>query len=269
MKLPCKVVEDMLPIYHDGVCSAESAALIEEHLESCPQCSSMLSQLRADIEIPKISTDDTQPLKKIQKRMQRKRLRALIAIAIILALLPVAFLAGNSLRRQVIGYSEREALICANSFMDCLVVGDYANACSYLDLEDKKHEWLERWFTEEELINFEDDALAKFCELGRSKVEAFGGIEAYNYVEIDSQYAFDYRGNNVYCIHYTVQFAKKSENFDVLVTKNGICGMSAADGYLKHPLVQFCIWSEWLWQDYQGCYYDFDLKTYVYYDQAQ
>ena len=34
MKLPCKVIEDMLPMYYDKVCSQESAALVEEHLRS-------------------------------------------------------------------------------------------------------------------------------------------------------------------------------------------------------------------------------------------
>ena len=29
MKLSCKVIEDMLPIYYDGVCSDESATLVE------------------------------------------------------------------------------------------------------------------------------------------------------------------------------------------------------------------------------------------------
>ncbi len=40
-----------------------------------------------------------------------------------------------------------------------------------------------------------------------------------------------------------------------------------ADGYLKHPLVQFCIWGHWLYDDYLGRYYDYDLQAYVYYDQ--
>ena len=46
MKLSCKVIEDMLPMYYDKVCSEESAALVEEHLKSCTHCSQMLSDLR-------------------------------------------------------------------------------------------------------------------------------------------------------------------------------------------------------------------------------
>ena len=52
MKLSCKVIEDMLPMYYDKVCSEESAALVEEHLRSCPRCGQMLADLGAEIEIP-------------------------------------------------------------------------------------------------------------------------------------------------------------------------------------------------------------------------
>lgn len=267
MKLHCKVIEDMLPIYHDGVCSPESAALIEEHLKDCSQCAGILSRLHADVEIPEIKADDLKPLKKIQKKMKRNLLGVLIALIVVLALIPVAFLFGHKQQGLLSGYSEREALGDTNEFMRCLESGDYAKAYTYLDLEDKKHEWLEHWFTEEELTNFEADGLQKFCELGKSRVETLGGIEGYTYVETNSQYAFDYRGNRVYNVHYKVRFQGKDEDFWVQITENGICGIDAADGYLQHPLVQFCTWSEWLWQEYQGCYYDFDSKTYVYYDQ--
>ena len=34
MKLSCSVIQDMIPMYYDKVCSKESAALIEEHFHS-------------------------------------------------------------------------------------------------------------------------------------------------------------------------------------------------------------------------------------------
>lgn len=36
--LPCEVIKDLLPLYHDGVCSEESRKLVEEHLATCPAC---------------------------------------------------------------------------------------------------------------------------------------------------------------------------------------------------------------------------------------
>lgn len=73
MKLSCKVIEDMLPMYHDGVCSEESAALVEEHLKECPQCSGVLSDLRAGIELPQKPVDDLKPLEEIQKKWKKSK----------------------------------------------------------------------------------------------------------------------------------------------------------------------------------------------------
>ena len=31
----CDIIQDLLPLYHDGVCSAASQAAVEDHLASC------------------------------------------------------------------------------------------------------------------------------------------------------------------------------------------------------------------------------------------
>jgi hypothetical protein len=71
MKLSCKVIEDMLPMYYDGVCSDESATLVEGHLKECPQCSRVLADLHSDIDIPKKTVDDLKPLESIQKKWKK------------------------------------------------------------------------------------------------------------------------------------------------------------------------------------------------------
>ena len=38
MDRPCEIVDDLLPLYLDGVCSAESRRLVGEHLAACPAC---------------------------------------------------------------------------------------------------------------------------------------------------------------------------------------------------------------------------------------
>ena len=53
MRLPCKVVEDLLPIYHDEVCSEETKEIVEEHLSCCDSCKQKLKFIEEDINIPK------------------------------------------------------------------------------------------------------------------------------------------------------------------------------------------------------------------------
>lgn len=44
----CDIVQDLLPLYIDDVCSSASGEMIRSHLEECPKCREMLRQLGRD-----------------------------------------------------------------------------------------------------------------------------------------------------------------------------------------------------------------------------
>lgn len=253
MKLSCNVVEDLLPMYYDKVCSGETALLVEEHLNDCPNCSRILTDLRGDIDIPAEKPDDIKPLRKLQKSYKRMKLRWLVAAILFVAMIPVAFHVGN--RQGVLaarneGFTQEEALSIGNSFMSALTDGDYARAFSYWDIEAKKYEWLSCGdFKEDDLANFEADGLKKFCEQGE-KIEALGGFDTYKHISTDSHYAFDYRGNSAYYISFVVKFSGNDEEFGIIITENGVSGIVAADGLIAHPLSQLCLWGQSLYEDY-------------------
>ena len=46
MKTNCSVIRDLLPLYADEVCSEESRALVQEHLQECSGCSEILRRLQ-------------------------------------------------------------------------------------------------------------------------------------------------------------------------------------------------------------------------------
>lgn len=50
-RISCDVIQDLLPLYHDHVCSADTKALVEEHLAECPKCRETLSQLSANMSL--------------------------------------------------------------------------------------------------------------------------------------------------------------------------------------------------------------------------
>lgn len=266
MNVSCKVIEDMLPIYYDGICSAESAALIEEHLKDCEQCSRQFASLRCELDVPERVIDELKPLKKIQKKYKKTRLCWLVAVCTILLLIPVAFLGWNEYSAQGVAYSNQNELVCGNAFMTSLKEGDYEKAYSYIDVESKKNAWLQDWFKEEELVNMEQDGEKMFCQLGE-KVEALGGIEGYEFVGTSPSYSMNFRGNKVHQITYRIRFEGKEQLFHVDVSEDGVSGFSGSGSFLTDPLAQLGIWGEYLWQDYQGCYYDPELKTYVYYEE--
>jgi len=78
MKLSCKVIEDILPLYHDNVCSDETRILTEEHLRECARCRGLLAEMNKEFSLPEEQLDDLRPLKGIRSEWIRIRKRTLL-----------------------------------------------------------------------------------------------------------------------------------------------------------------------------------------------
>ena len=51
MKTDCEIIQDLLPLYVDDICSEKSRELVDEHLRECTECGSLLDRLkRTEIE---------------------------------------------------------------------------------------------------------------------------------------------------------------------------------------------------------------------------
>lgn len=49
MKISCEVIRDLLPLYHDGMCAAQTRVLVEEHLAGCEECRRALAALESPL----------------------------------------------------------------------------------------------------------------------------------------------------------------------------------------------------------------------------
>lgn len=89
MKLDCDVVRDLLPLYHDKVCSEKSKNLVEAHLSECSDCREYLQDMDEELKLGDL-VEEAQPLKKVEKRLKHMRLAAfgagLIAAALFIFL---------------------------------------------------------------------------------------------------------------------------------------------------------------------------------------
>lgn len=79
MKVTCKVIQDLLPLYVDGVCSPDTAALVEEHLKDCAPCQEAYHALEeAPAPTPGDKADKdaavAQGLKKVKNCLRKKRI---------------------------------------------------------------------------------------------------------------------------------------------------------------------------------------------------
>ncbi|MBO6092647.1 MAG: zf-HC2 domain-containing protein [Oscillospiraceae bacterium] len=90
-KLPCDIVRDLLPLYHDGIVSTVTADAVAEHLEGCEACRSEYQVLCE--ELPTGTTQEPTTKKKFLALMGRQK-RKRIAAVIMAVVLTVAVISG-------------------------------------------------------------------------------------------------------------------------------------------------------------------------------
>ena len=85
--MKCEIIRDLLPSYIDGLTSAESNELIEEHLKECAECQKILAEMKTDINSEKTKEEtDIRPFLKIKKDTFRKIVIAVFVTVCVCAL---------------------------------------------------------------------------------------------------------------------------------------------------------------------------------------
>lgn len=85
MNLSCEVIQDLLPLYHDDVCSEESRKIVEQHIATCAACKDVLHGLKEEMAPDKV--DAVGPLDAIGKAWKRSTRKALMKGAVIVSLI--------------------------------------------------------------------------------------------------------------------------------------------------------------------------------------
>ena len=72
MNLSCIVIEDLLPAYCDGTCTADSRAAVEEHLADCPRCRRFYTALHRPLPLEE-PRKNPPPLRSVEKRWKKEK----------------------------------------------------------------------------------------------------------------------------------------------------------------------------------------------------
>lgn len=72
MKYSCGLIRDLLPLYVDKVCSADSRKAVEEHIFECNECQSLLNDLRNGESEEILETEKAEVLSRHSKKERRK-----------------------------------------------------------------------------------------------------------------------------------------------------------------------------------------------------
>lgn len=92
--ITCGMAADLLPLYLDGCCSADSCAALEAHMDTCPACRAQCAQLRRELTPAAPAADDhgADGIARALARKMRRRKRCLRALCAVLGVLLAVFL---------------------------------------------------------------------------------------------------------------------------------------------------------------------------------
>lgn len=95
--ITCEIIQDLLPLYCDGVCSEESRALIQSHICDCDRCREelRLMNLHVNFEEEKADINVAEAASKAWKKNKRKSFRTGIILAAVLAAIAAGVFFGS------------------------------------------------------------------------------------------------------------------------------------------------------------------------------
>lgn len=89
MKWNCELIQDLLPLYEEGLCSPASSQAVREHLCECDTCRRLSAPL--PIEPPEETPAADRAVKKSMKKVRRRWLASLLAAVLAVPLLLLGF----------------------------------------------------------------------------------------------------------------------------------------------------------------------------------
>lgn len=150
MKVKCQVIEDLLPLYIDGVCSEESRMLVEEHLRECSLCSAKLKAQKSEIIIDDNVIKENLKLKEPFKKIKRS---VMLRITAVIAAIPLLFLLVVEIGGNGVGFSALIGRYKAERVLSYIERGQFKSAAGYMAFtggrykeikneEEAKAEWI-------------------------------------------------------------------------------------------------------------------------------
>ena len=176
MDVTCNVIEDLLPLYADGICSEDSKTIVEHHIALCPECKSKLEAMTAKIEPDKsgkIPSEPENPFKKTRTHYVR-----LVAVTIcICALIAIPAIGAiiltiNEEYDRGYSWSEMKCESQMRKFGNMLKKGRYREALDMIDFQNQEYYSDERLSALKDM--FAEDLEACFNKFPIKKIQFKG-----------------------------------------------------------------------------------------------
>lgn len=131
MKMKCDVIQDLLPLYQEELCSEASRELVQAHLAECPRCRAQLAAAeRIEFqEVPDPERADAAVAKSFRK-VRRRWWTSLIAMLLVV---PVTWLTVNQIRGQGLCFTNGDDALRARRYAAALADADWERAAALMD----------------------------------------------------------------------------------------------------------------------------------------
>lgn len=189
MIVTCKVIEDLLPLYADGICSDDTKTVVEHHTAECADCRKKLEDMTSEtIEMKKRGTDKPSPenpFKKIRRHYTRLIVCTLLICAVVL--IPPALIFSLYINDEIdkgISFSSIAVSRELKEFGNMFKRGEYRKALESVNL------YYQDGYTPAEISAFKDmfaddlDEYFKKNPIKKVKVEADDGKCESGYVHL-------------------------------------------------------------------------------------
>lgn len=138
MSYPCNLIQDLLPLYIDGVCSEDSKAIIEQHLSECPACKEYYASMCDAEEIVIAPPNAEREYKKaasfqaVKKKLLRKQI---LIVAASIVLLAAIFFAAVGVLKKSVNVVEYDDNISVSMIDDSLVGRLNGSRATYIKIK--------------------------------------------------------------------------------------------------------------------------------------
>lgn len=145
MKMNCEVIEDLLPLYSDNVCSDKSRKLVEEHLQECEKCRVLMKNM-AVVPIPCIEKEETEKVaivKKVFKQIHRRWMASLIAVFMLIPMVFIGIMGYNEKNKSGIAFSNLDDIYRCYNYLHYIEEGKYDKAVEMVDFSKNEYQLVE------------------------------------------------------------------------------------------------------------------------------
>ena len=136
MKLSCDVINDLLPLYHDEVCSEATKKIVEEHLKECETCRNLVEKIGKEYCVSQKELDETIFFKDIQQRLKKREIRFSMLVIAFICLTWIGLHIANTYKFISVGASSFE--ISEVSHLEDKAIGFYVRICDGKDVNYMK-----------------------------------------------------------------------------------------------------------------------------------